>query len=113
MNSLPFPIFSSSKLRELDCKINSTEAASHAQCASETKCVPQDGHSSNSTDGADVPKKECQSDREVVSTELRPEAALESWYQVSVVLASLAQPPRASKLSDHLSKSPLLRSQTH
>lgn len=41
VNALPFPVFSSSKLGELDWNMNSAEEASPAQRASETEGVPR------------------------------------------------------------------------
>lgn len=94
MNSLPFPLCSSPKLRELDCEISSMDEASYTQCTSKTKCVPEEGRGTNPTDGVDVPK-ERMSIRKAVGmhrarSEDRPEAALKSWYEGSGRLKPLS-----------------------
>lgn len=61
MNSVPFPLFSSSKLCELDYKINTMGEASHTQMYLRDKVPHQkkaeDGLGSNPTDDMDVSKE--------------------------------------------------------
>lgn len=61
MNSVPFPLFSSSKLHELDYKINTMGEASHTQMHLRDKVPRQkkaeDGLGSNPTDDMAVSKE--------------------------------------------------------
>lgn len=91
---MPFPLYSSPKLRELGCKISSMDEASHTQCTSKTKCVPEDGCGTNPTDGVDVPKERMSIRKAVgmhrAQTEDRPVAALKSWCEGSGRLKPLS-----------------------